>query len=34
VVDRLGILAGTLVSALAGYAVLHFVLPRHPTPHA
>ena len=34
VVDRLGILAGTLVSALAGYVVLHFVLPRHSTPHA
>jgi Na+/H+ antiporter NhaA len=28
VIDRLGILAGTLVSAFAGYAVLHFVLPR------
>ena len=28
VTDRLGILAGTLVSALAGYVVLHFVLPK------
>jgi NhaA family Na+:H+ antiporter len=26
--DRLGILVGSLVSALMGYAVLHFVLPR------
>jgi NhaA family Na+:H+ antiporter len=34
VIDRLGILAGTLVSALAGYVVLHFVLPRTATPHA
>jgi NhaA family Na+:H+ antiporter len=32
--DRIGILTGTLVSALAGYAVLHFVLPKQPTPHA
>jgi NhaA family Na+:H+ antiporter len=31
---RLGILAGTLVSALAGYLVLNFVLPKQPTPHA
>lgn len=29
VIDRLGILAGTLFSAIAGYAVLHFVLPPH-----
>jgi NhaA family Na+:H+ antiporter len=34
VTDRIGILAGTLVSAFAGYLVLHFVLPRQPTPHA
>ena len=34
VIDRLGILAGTLVSALAGCVVLHVVLPKHPTPHA
>jgi NhaA family Na+:H+ antiporter len=26
--DRLGILAGSLVSALAGYVVLHLVLPK------
>ncbi len=26
--DRLGILTGTLISAIAGYVVLHFVLPR------
>ena len=29
VTDQLGILAGTLVSALAGYVVLHFALPKH-----
>jgi len=34
VIDRLGILAGTLVSAVAGYVVLHLVLPKHSTPHA
>ena len=28
VTDQLGILAGSLVSALVGYIVLHFVLPK------
>ena len=28
VTDQLGILAGSLVSALVGYVVLHFVLPK------
>ena len=28
VIDRLGVLAGSLISAVAGYAVLHLVLPR------
>ena len=32
VIDRLGILAGTLISAVVGYAVLHLVLPRVPEP--
>jgi len=34
VTDRLGILVGTLLSAVAGYLVLHFTLPRGSTPHA
>jgi NhaA family Na+:H+ antiporter len=34
VTDRIGILAGTLICAFAGYLVLHFVLPKHSTPHA
>jgi NhaA family Na+:H+ antiporter len=34
VTDQIGILAGTLISAFAGYLVLHFVLPKHSTPHA
>jgi Na+:H+ antiporter, NhaA family len=29
---KLGILAASVVSAIAGYLVLHCVLPRHPTP--
>jgi NhaA family Na+:H+ antiporter len=32
--DRLGILAGTLISAVAGYLVLHLVLPKQATQHA
>lgn len=34
VTDRLGILVGTLLSAVVGYLVLHVVLPKQPTPHA
>jgi NhaA family Na+:H+ antiporter len=34
VTDQIGILAGTLISAFAGYVVLHLVLPKHSTPHA
>jgi Na+:H+ antiporter, NhaA family len=34
VTHRIGILAGTLISALAGCLVLHLVLPKHSTPHA
>ena len=34
VTDRIGVLAGTLISALAGYLVLHFVLPQRPASHA
>jgi len=32
--DQIGILAGTLISAFGGYLVLHFVQPKHSTPHA
>ena len=34
VTDRLGILAGTLLSAVVGWLVLHVVLPKQATPHA
>ncbi len=34
VTDRLGVLVGTLLSAVVGYLVLHVVLPKQPTPHA
>jgi len=34
VTDRIGILAGTLISAFAGYVVLHYVLPKHAALHA
>jgi Na+/H+ antiporter NhaA len=32
--DKLGVLAGSLVSALLGYVVLHLVLPRGRSNHA
>ena len=34
VTDRLGILVGTLLSAVVGWLVLHVVLPKQATPHA
>jgi NhaA family Na+:H+ antiporter len=34
VTDKLGILAGSLISAVVGYVVLHFVLPKGRSGHA